>query len=129
MDGRISHGVTATNGDATVPLISLGFMCAKGWKHPRFNPSNLTTIAREYFDDGSGGLANAHSGINFLRRVTSSDHVDIMGNTAMIEDLLRILSGGKPKSEAVSDAERDAFVLPERVLSNIRHISERIRLD
>jgi hypothetical protein len=35
----VKNGVVTLSGDATVPLISLGYMCIKGWKNPRFNPA------------------------------------------------------------------------------------------
>jgi len=90
--GRIKNGVTLTNGDGTVPLLSLGYMCTKGWKLPRYNPANVTTITREYVDNPRiKGFANQHKGVNFLRRVTSADHVDILGNYEMIADILRIV--------------------------------------
>ena len=39
--GRLKHGVQLTDGDGTVPLMSLGFMCAKGWLSRRRNPSRM----------------------------------------------------------------------------------------
>lgn len=35
----VKSGVLTTDGDGTVPLISLGYMCVKGWKEKRFNPA------------------------------------------------------------------------------------------
>lgn len=35
----VKSGVVSTEGDATVPLISLGYMCVEGWKKKRFNPA------------------------------------------------------------------------------------------
>jgi phospholipid:diacylglycerol acyltransferase len=42
------NGLRLTNGDGTVPLMSLGFMCSEGWlndKYP-YNPArvNVTTV-------------------------------------------------------------------------------------
>ncbi len=125
---RISHGVSLTNGDATVPLISLGFMSVKGWKHPRFNPSNVTTITREYFDDAAQiSLNRQHGGINFLRRVTSSDHVDIMGNFEVISDLLKVIAVAPKHLKSSLDIEQQT--LPERIFSRIRAIAERVQMD
>jgi hypothetical protein len=39
----VKSGVLTTSGDATIPLISLGYMCAKGWKEKRFNPAGART--------------------------------------------------------------------------------------
>lgn len=77
---NVRVGVKFTDGDATVPLASLGYMCRRGWVDGPFakklNPSKLKTVTREYpfvnersFSDlGRGGPKAA-------------DHVDIMGNT------------------------------------------------
>ena len=41
-EGSFVEGFAETDGDGTVPLVSLGYMCAEGWRHPdlrAFNPS------------------------------------------------------------------------------------------
>ena len=40
-EGVIDHGVVQGEGDGTVPLLSNGYMCAKGWKIKRFNPAGI----------------------------------------------------------------------------------------
>lgn len=37
----VDHGVILGEGDGTVPLLSNGYMCAKGWKIKRFNPAGI----------------------------------------------------------------------------------------
>ena len=37
--GEIDHGVIPGEGDGTVPLLSNGYMCTKGWNIKRFNPA------------------------------------------------------------------------------------------
>ena len=37
----VDHGVILGEGDGTVPLLSLGYMCAKGWKIKRYNPAGV----------------------------------------------------------------------------------------
>ena len=80
---NVRSGVKFTDGDGTVPLISLGFMCSAGWKGTPLNPSNAAIITREYLE------VNATMAI--LRAATSTDHVDIMGNSDVIADLLRVV--------------------------------------
>ncbi|KAJ3279917.1 hypothetical protein HK104_001068, partial [Borealophlyctis nickersoniae] len=46
----IENGVQMTDGDATVPLISLGYMCADGWRQKRYNPSMAPVVTREHQD-------------------------------------------------------------------------------
>ena len=41
MMGPVDHGVTMGEGDGTVSLLSMGYMCAKGWKIKRYNPANV----------------------------------------------------------------------------------------
>ncbi|XP_074268220.1 phospholipid:diacylglycerol acyltransferase 1-like [Silene latifolia] len=86
-DSSLKDGVLLVDGDETVPVLSSGFMCAKGWRGKnRFNPSGLRTYVREY--DHSPPA-------NFLegRGTQSGAHVDIMGNFALIEDIMRVAAG------------------------------------
>jgi phospholipid:diacylglycerol acyltransferase len=39
--GVVDHGVIMGEGDGTVPLLSNGYMCAKGWRIRRFNPASV----------------------------------------------------------------------------------------
>jgi phospholipid:diacylglycerol acyltransferase len=76
-----------SDGDITINLLSAGYMHAKGWKgKTKYNPAGVKSIMREYKH-----VAPA----NFLegRGTQSGNHVDIMGNYAMIEDILRIAAG------------------------------------
>jgi len=43
-------GIKFGDGDSTVPLVSLGYMCRGAWKTPEFNPSNMKVITREYVE-------------------------------------------------------------------------------
>ncbi|ELQ76067.1 Lecithin:cholesterol acyltransferase (LCAT)/Acyl-ceramide synthase, partial [Trachipleistophora hominis] len=111
-DMRCKNGVFVVNGDGTVPLISLGYMGRKGWKNKSINPSNVQTIVREY----------RHRPVNILKDLrggpSSAGHVDILGNTNLIIDVLRIVSGtGKVKDrvhseldEIIKDIEEDEKV-------------------
>ena len=89
---NVRSGVKFTDGDGTVPLVSLGFMCSAGWKGTPLNPANAAVITREYLE------VNATMAI--LRAATSTDHVDIMGNSDVIADLLRVV--GVRRKGAVS---------------------------
>ena len=76
-DLNVRSGVKFTDGDGTVPLISLGFMCSAGWKGERLNPSGATIVTREYLE--------VNATLAILRAATSTDHVDIMGNSEIIK--------------------------------------------
>ncbi|KAL8122890.1 hypothetical protein AgCh_011027 [Apium graveolens] len=87
VDSCLTDGVFTVDGDETVPALSAGFMCAKGWRgKTRFNPSGIKTYIREY---------NHAPPATFLegRGTQSGAHVDIMGNFALIEDILRVAAG------------------------------------
>ena len=40
-EGNIDHGVVLGEGDGTVNLLSMGYMCVKGWKMKRYNPAGV----------------------------------------------------------------------------------------
>ncbi|CAN1168777.1 Phospholipid:diacylglycerol acyltransferase 1 [Linum perenne] len=110
-DNCLKDGVYTTDGDETVPVLSAGYMCAKGWRgKTRFNPSGIRTYNREYDHSPPANLLEG-------RGSQSGAHVDIMGNFALIEDVLRIAAGG-------TGADLDG----DRVFSDIFKWSERIKL-
>lgn len=46
----------------SVPLISNGFMCAKGWKTKLFNPGNVKVLCVEYKHDPVPFIRDARGG-------------------------------------------------------------------
>ncbi|KAL4652465.1 hypothetical protein ACB092_01G235200 [Castanea dentata] len=86
-DSCLKGGVFSVDGDETVPVLSSGFMCAKGWRgKTRFNPSGIHTYIREYDHAPPANLLEG-------RGTQSGAHVDIMGNFALIEDIIRVAAG------------------------------------
>ncbi|GLU19259.1 hypothetical protein SLE2022_355200 [Rubroshorea leprosula] len=109
--GCRNHGVYLSDGDESVPVLSAGFMCAKGWKgRTRFNPSSIATYTREYQPKPPDSLLEG-------RGVGSGRHVDIMGNVALIEDIMRVAAGAT-----------GAEIGGDRIYSDILRMSERIKL-
>lgn len=99
------------DGDGSVPVISAGFMCARGWRgKTRFNPSGIRTYLREYRHKVPTSLLEG-------RGLESSAHVDIMGNVALIEDILRVAAGA-----------RGMDIGGDTIYSEIMRMSERIDL-
>lgn len=99
------------DGDESVPTLSAGFMCAKGWRgKTRFNPSGIATYIREYKHKAP---ANFMEG----RGLESGGHVDILGNFALVEDVLRLAAGA-------SGAELGG----DRIVSDIMKMSEKINI-
>ncbi|KAK8697755.1 hypothetical protein V6N13_113893 [Hibiscus sabdariffa] len=104
-------GVYFADGDESVPVLSAGFMCAKGWRgRTRFNPSGIATHIREYRHKPPTSLLEG-------RGIESGAHVDIMGNSALIEDILRVAAG------ATGDE-----IGGDRIYSDILRMAERINL-
>ncbi|XAR67120.1 Diacylglycerol O-acyltransferase [Bertholletia excelsa] len=109
-DTCLKGGVFFVNGDETVPVLSAGFMAAKGWRgKTRFNPYGIRTYIREY---NHAPPANLLEG----RGTQSGAHVDIMGNFALIEDIIRVAAGATGED------------LGDRVYSDIFKWSEKIKL-
>ena len=83
---RLQSGIYCSEGDGSVPLVSLGYMPAVAWrKHKHLNPSSVQTIVREYKHDPHTQAPLLESGPR------ASDHAGILGNTEMIEDMLKVV--------------------------------------
>lgn len=107
-EANIQGGIQFSDGDGTVPLVSLGYMCEGGWRKERYNPSHMNITTREYKHNPylmwvRGGPETA-------------DHVDILGNHELIKDILFIVSGHEDLVE-------------ENIQSNIHEIVDSIDID
>lgn len=110
-DGCLKGGVSFVDGDESVPVLSAGFMCAKGWRgKTRFNPSGISTYVREYRHKPPASLFEG-------RGSESGAHVDILGNVALIEDVLRVAAGATGEELG-----------GDRIYSDIVRMSERINI-
>ncbi|KAL1827732.1 putative phospholipid:diacylglycerol acyltransferase 2 isoform X2 [Daucus carota subsp. sativus] len=108
-DDCLKAGIYFVDGDETVPVLSSGFMCAKGWKgKTRFNPSGSATYIREYRHKPPASLFEG-------RGLESSGHVDIMGNLAMIEDVLRVAAGATGPEMGGDQIHSDLLKMCDRV--------------
>eukprot|EP01084_Bolivina_argentea_P068014 123771_1 len=103
------NGVNMCDGDGSVPLLSLGFMCAEGWKNKAypFNPAGISVNVVEYL--------HSPQGIDPRGGGTSGHHLDIMGHTELMYNLLQIAAGHENEVE-------------ERYLSSIRELSSSVSL-
>ncbi|ERN13258.1 hypothetical protein AMTR_s00040p00234940 [Amborella trichopoda] len=109
--GCLKGGVYLVDGDESVPVLSAGFMCAKGWRGKnRFNPEGMPTHVREYRHLPPTNLLEG-------RGMQSGAHVDIMGNVALIEDIMRVAAGATGRD-----------IGGDRIYSQILQFSERINL-
>lgn len=51
---QVRRGVKFGLGDGTVPLLSLGAMCVRGWKDDRWNPARIPVITHEFKHEPEG---------------------------------------------------------------------------
>ncbi|KAA3468267.1 phospholipid:diacylglycerol acyltransferase 1-like [Gossypium australe] len=108
-DSCLKGGVFSGDGDETVPIISAGFMCAKGWRgKTRFNPSGIRTYNREYKHAPPANLLEG-------RGTQSGSHVDLLGNFALIEDVLRVVAGATGEDIGGDRVYSDIFKWSERI--------------
>ncbi|KAF3972855.1 hypothetical protein CMV_003667 [Castanea mollissima] len=108
-DGCLKDGVYHVDGDETVPVLSAGFMCAKGWRgKTRFNPSGRRTYVREYDYPPPANLLKG-------RGTQSGAHVDIMGNFALIEDIFRVATGATGEDLGGDQVYSDIFKWSEKI--------------
>lgn len=109
---EVIHGIKYGDGDGSVPLLSLGYMCAGPWrdKNSRLNPSGSKVIIREYLHQPEFAVDDP-----MRKGPHSSEHVDILGNVEMMEDLMKI----------VTDHEVDK--VEDKILSDIEGIVRRVK--
>ncbi|UJR26566.1 hypothetical protein I4U23_007887 [Adineta vaga] len=126
---HLKSGVFLGPGDATVPLVSLGHMCAGPWKTSKsyHNPGEVKTIIREYihktttFDILTTRLEDALRGGEYA--VT---HVELLGNREFLTDLLMIVSKPIIGTNQSRLLVNDDNINQDKIYSNIRQISDRI---
>ncbi|KAL2268136.1 hypothetical protein VTJ83DRAFT_2982 [Remersonia thermophila] len=103
----VDHGVVMGEGDGTVNLMSMGYMCNKGWKIKRYNPANaqITVVEMEHEPD----RFNPRGGPK------TADHVDILGRKNLNEFILRIAAG-------------QGATIQNQIISNILEYAEKAKV-
>ncbi|OIW18742.1 hypothetical protein TanjilG_13494 [Lupinus angustifolius] len=108
-DSCLKGGVYSADGDETVPVLSAGFMCAKAWRgKTRFNPTGIRTYIREYDHAPPANLLEG-------RGTQSGAHVDILGNFALIEDVIRVAAGASGDDLGGDKVHSDIFKWSEKI--------------
>ncbi|KAJ3352840.1 hypothetical protein HDU91_005963 [Kappamyces sp. JEL0680] len=107
MDG-VANGVESSDGDGSVPLLSLGYMCRHGWNSTDRNPSKVPVVTKEFPRN------IAVSNLIPRRSSESVDHVDIQGNFQVLTDILHVIAG-------------DDDYVQDRVVSQLDAIIARIK--
>ena len=90
------HGMKFVDGDGSVSLLSLGYVCADAWtrRSSGLNPSGTKVVTLEYMNKNEFTADDPFRG-----GPRSAEHVDILGNTGMMEDFLRVVSDFNPPKE------------------------------
>jgi phospholipid:diacylglycerol acyltransferase len=107
-DGALTHGVWQVDGDGSIPLISLGYVCREWRVNRDLNPANVSVVTREY---AHRALPLAVGG---LQGTSEGDHVNIMGNEAMIRDVLTVVAGRASPVDARVVSDVDALAATVR---------------
>jgi len=106
VDGIFKAGVSHTDGDGTVPLTSLGYMCSNGWRDfPELNPANVSVWVKELKNNPALALIDPRGG------PSTAKHVEIIGNRDFITDLLNIVAG------------QTEYLEQDHIVSNISEIA------
>ena len=109
----LRSGVFSVDGDETVPVLSAGLMCAKAWRgKTRFNPAGLKTYVREFDHAPPANLLEG-------RGTQSGAHVDIMGNFALIEDIIRVAAGATGEELGGDQVYSGIFKWAEKINLNL----------
>lgn len=105
--GNVDHGIILGEGDGTVPLLSMGYMCTQGWNMKRYNPAGVKIIVHEM----------PHEPDRFSPRggPKTGDHVDILGRQSLNELLLRVAAG-----------QGDS--IPNHIVSNIKEYANKVKI-
>lgn len=103
----VDHGVIMGEGDGTVNLLSIGYMCNKGWHMKRYNPAGVQVKVYEMLHEPE--RFNPRGGPN------TADHVDILGRQSLNDLVLRIAAG-------------QGHTIEEHVVSNIKEYADKIKV-
>ncbi|ADV21626.1 phospholipid:diacylglycerol acyltransferase [Cryptococcus gattii E566] len=83
---EVRSGVKFGDGDGTIPVVSLGSMCVKGWKgKTKWNPAGIEVITQEY--------KHSPEGLDLRGGAQTADHVDILGASPLNSAILKIAGG------------------------------------
>ncbi|OXC68404.1 hypothetical protein AYX13_03108 [Cryptococcus neoformans] len=106
---EVRSGVKFGDGDGTIPVVSLGSMCVKGWKgKTKWNPAGIEVITQEY--------RHTPEGLDLRGGAQTADHVDILGASPLNSAILKI-AGGR------------GDLVTEQIGSNILKYTERMDWD
>ncbi|XP_063933249.1 uncharacterized protein LOC135145050 isoform X2 [Zophobas morio] len=101
------NGVRFSEGDGTVPLISLGYLSAKQWRTRSHNPAGSKIITHE--------IAHNPHWISPRGGDFTGDHVDILGNYVLNEALVKIACGSTVQQHFISNIQSISEAVYDRL--------------
>lgn len=114
-DGSLERGVYTTDGDGTVPILSSGYMGYKAWRMPLHNPHGVKSVVREYVHTPNPSVIQLRGGSS------SAEHVNILGNHELTNDILYVVSGYKEVEGRVTSALPDVCERVEASKQAVEH--------
>ncbi|PLW49115.1 hypothetical protein PCASD_02997 [Puccinia coronata f. sp. avenae] len=103
---KVKSGVTFSDGDGTVSVLSLGTMCVDGWKKKIYNPSGIPVLTHE--------IEHRPASFDMRGGSTTADHIDILGSAELNEAIINIVSGRED-------------LVTEQIVSDIKEYVKRIK--
>jgi phospholipid:diacylglycerol acyltransferase len=115
-------GVHKGDGDATVPLLSLGGMCAGPWRKSLYNPGDITVRNYEIKHNASSYIEQfMEANVEFGRGGRgTADHVDIMSNYELLDAIVRHVTKGGRHEESGTPKPFDE----DKIVSNIEELAK-----
>merc|ERR1719193_548509 len=91
--------ITSSEGDGTVPYISNGYLCTKGWAKGSWRNSGKNVILREFKHQPHMHYRRGESQGDYM----STRHRRITNNPEVIQAVLEIAATGKAENNIISD--------------------------
>lgn len=112
---NIKFGIKYEDGDGSVPLVSLGYMCADAWQRSEtgLNPSKIPVYTREYLHEPGFTVDDPMRG-----GPRSTEHVDILGHDDVMLDLLRVATGFELDQVETDRIESEIMDIAKRANAN-----------
>ncbi|KAJ1325585.1 phospholipid:diacylglycerol acyltransferase [Microdochium nivale] len=107
IQGDVDRGVILGEGDGTVPILSSGYMCSKGWHLKRFNPAGakITVVEMPHEPDRFSPRGGANT----------AEHVDILGRQNLNELIMKVAAG-------------QGHTIESSIVSNIREYADKVKV-
>ena len=116
---NISHGVLSGDGDGSVPLLSLGYMCREWNTNLKLNPSKLRVTTKEFQHETGFSISDP-----MRAGPRAGEHCDILGNEELTYDILKIATGAEiVEDRIISDIDKIVAKVNSHELGGANYVS------